>query len=98
LLAGVSEVNSRVSGIATFAFYLKKNGYRDSTISGTVHTLKALAHNVNLLNPESVKAYLAKAECTTNRKGKVAEDLDGFYKARASTGLSFLLDKESNVN
>jgi hypothetical protein len=33
---GVSEVNSRVSEIATFAFYLKMNGYRDSTISGTV--------------------------------------------------------------
>ena len=84
MLTGVSEVNSRVSEIATFAFYLKKNGYRDSTISGTVHTLKALAHNVNLLNPESVRAYLAKAECSINRRGKVAEDLDRFYRYKVS--------------
>ena len=30
--------------------------------------------------PESVKAYLAKAGYSINRKDKVAEDLDRFYK------------------
>jgi integrase len=70
-----------VSEIATFAFYLKKNGYRDSTVRSTVATLKALANKVNLLEPESVKAYLANAEhISINRKGKISEDLDRFYK------------------
>jgi integrase len=69
-----------VSEIATFAFHLKKNGYRDSTIRGTVATLKALSHNVNLLDPESVKACLARAQCSINRKGKICEDLDRFYR------------------
>jgi integrase len=59
---------------------MKKEGYRDSTIRGTVHTLKAVAHNANLLEPESVKAYLARAECSINRKEKITEDLDRFYK------------------
>lgn len=69
-----------LSELATFAFHLKKNGYRESTIRGTVQALKALTHHVNLLEPESVKAYLANAECSINRKGKVAEDLDRFYR------------------
>ena len=72
------------SEIATFAFHLNKNGYRDSTIRGTVHTLKALAHHVNLLDPESVKAHLAKAECSINRKAKICEDLDRFYKYKGT--------------
>ncbi len=69
-----------VSEIAAFAFYLKKNGYRDSTIRGTVTALKALTHHVNLHDPEAVKAYLANTECSINRKGKIVEDLDRFYK------------------
>jgi len=45
-----------------------------------VQALKALTRHVNLLDPELVKGYLAKAECSINRKGKVCEDLDRFYK------------------
>jgi integrase len=65
--------------VATFAFWMKKNGYHDATIHGTVHTLKALAHKCKLLEPESAKAYLAKAEFSINRKQKICEDLDRFY-------------------
>jgi integrase len=39
-----------------------------------------LAHHINLLDPEPVKAHLAKAECSINRKAKICEDLDRFYK------------------
>ncbi len=76
----IDEPTPLHSEIATFAFYLKKNGYRDSTIRGTVHALKALAHHVNLLDPEAVKAYLTRVECSINRKAKICEDLDRFYK------------------
>jgi hypothetical protein len=66
--------------IGTFAFWMKKNGYRDATIAGTVHTLKALANKCKLLVPELAKAYLATAEFSINRKQKVCEDLDRFYR------------------
>lgn len=45
-----------------------------------MQALKALTHHVNLLDPELVKGYWAKAECSINRKGKICEDLDRFYK------------------
>ena len=45
-----------------------------------MQALKALTHHVNLLDSELVKGYLAKAECSINRKGKICEDLDRFYK------------------
>ena len=72
-----------MSEVAAFAFYLQKNGYRDSTIRGTVSSLKALTHHVSLLDPEAVKSHLAKAECSINRKVKITEDLDRFYKYKA---------------
>jgi integrase len=45
-----------------------------------VQALKALAHHVNLHDPEAVKAYLANTESSINRKGKIVEDLDRFYR------------------
>ncbi len=45
-----------------------------------MQALKALTHHVNLQDPEAVKAYLANVECSINRKGKIVEDLDRFYK------------------
>jgi len=45
-----------------------------------IHTHKALTHHCNLLNTESAKTYLAKAESSINRKQKICEDLDRFYK------------------
>jgi len=68
------------SEIATFAFWMKKNVFKDSTVLATVHTLKAVTNNVNLTDLESVKAYLARAGGSINRKGEVVEDLDRFYR------------------
>ena len=68
------------SEVAAFAFWMKKNGFKDSTIRGTVHTLKAVVTYVELSQPESVKAYLANASSSINRKAKVVEDLDRFYR------------------
>jgi integrase len=59
---------------------MQKNGYRESTTRGTIQALKAVVNRCNLLEHESVKAYLARAECSINRKEKVCEDLDRFYK------------------
>ena len=59
---------------------MQKNGYRESTIRGTVHTLKAVGRKCNLLEPEFVKAHLNGMGCGFNRKEKIWEDLDRFYK------------------
>jgi len=77
---GPTTVHTGPSEIAAFAFHLQKNGYRESTIRGTVHSLKALTHHVDLLDPKAVKAHLARAECSINRKGKLVEDLDRFCR------------------
>ena len=59
---------------------MQSNGYRPATIQHTVRTLKAVARRARLLEPEKVKAYLGKAEVSENRKIKICEDLDRFYK------------------
>jgi len=58
------------------------DGYRPATISHTVRTLKAVARRTNLLEPEKVKGFLGKAEVSENRKIKICEDLDRFYKLK----------------
>ena len=74
---------------------MKKNGFRDSTILGTVHTLKALVAHVELSQPESVKAYLANASSSINRKAKVVEDLDRFYRYK---GIQWLKPNYNRVD
>ena len=71
------------SEVAAFAYWMQSNGYRPATISHTVRTLKAVARRANLLDPEKVKEYLGKAEVSENRKIKICEDLDRFYRWKA---------------
>jgi integrase len=59
---------------------MRKEGYRDSTIRGTVNTLKAVGKRTDLLNPESVKAWLTSSPVSINRKEKICQDLARFYK------------------
>jgi len=42
-------------------------------------TPKGLARRTNLLDPESVKSYLANAQLSENRKTKLLEDVSRFY-------------------
>jgi len=39
--------------------WMRKQGYRESTIQSSVQALKAVARRANLLDPESTKAYRA---------------------------------------
>jgi len=57
---------------------MQKQGYRESTIQP--RALKGIARRADLLNPESVKAYLASSQLSENRKEKVCDDLAGFYR------------------
>jgi hypothetical protein len=58
---------------------MRKSGYRNSTTQTCVRALKGLARRANLLDPESVKSYLATAELSENRKTKLLEDVSRFY-------------------
>jgi integrase len=58
---------------------MQKQGYRESTIRSSVSALKSIARNANLLNPEGVKGYLARAEFSESRKEKLTWDLARFY-------------------
>jgi hypothetical protein len=58
---------------------MQKQGYRKSTVRYCVQALKSLARNANLLEPESVKTYLASADFSESRKAKLTEDLARFY-------------------
>ena len=68
-----------LSEILNFAFWMRKAGYRNSTVQTCVRALKALARRTNLLDPESVKSYLANAQLSKNRKMKLLEDVSRFY-------------------
>jgi hypothetical protein len=59
-----------------------REGYRKSTIEPCIRALKAIAKKTNLLDPESVKAYLASAFLSENRKEKLADDLARFYTCK----------------
>jgi integrase len=58
---------------------MRKTDYRNSTVQTCVRALKALARRTNLLDPESVKSYLANAKLSENRKTKLLEDVSRSY-------------------
>jgi hypothetical protein len=64
---------------------MRKQGYRESTIQPCVRGLRAIMKRANLLNPESVKTYLASAPLSENRKEKLTDDLARFYHYKQIT-------------
>jgi hypothetical protein len=78
------EIQNSSGEITAFAFHLKKNGYRGSTIGGTVRTLKAMVNNGNPLERQLVKGYLAEAKCSINSEWKICEYSDRFYKQKGN--------------
>ena len=60
---------------------MEKEGYRPSTIRGAVKNLKALSRHCNILNPESLKAYLSRETYGENNKDKILGDMARLYKS-----------------
>jgi integrase len=58
---------------------MNKQGYRHSTVHYCIQALKSIARQVSLLDPESVKGYLASMNVSEARKAKLVEDLARFY-------------------
>jgi integrase len=59
---------------------MKKEGYRNSTCYFAVRTLKRLDRQCNILEPETVKRFLANCSWTEGGKQRVAEEIDRFYR------------------
>jgi len=70
---------NKSSVLVEFAFHLKREGYKESTILYNVKALKALAKSSDLDDPESVKDAIAIRDVSDNRK----EVLVVFYKRYA---------------
>lgn len=68
-----------VGDIVSFGLWMKKQGYRASTVHYCIQALKSVARRASLLDPESAREYLAAAEISEGRKAKLAEDLARFY-------------------
>jgi integrase len=65
--------------ILSFGLWMNKQGYRHSTVHYCVQALKSMARQVSLLDPESVKTFLASTDVSEARKAKLVEDLARFY-------------------
>ena len=59
------------SKVLEHAFWLKKEGYRESTIVSRVKLLAGLAKKADLLDPESVKIAVARLGVTEGRKENI---------------------------
>jgi hypothetical protein len=54
--------------IVNFLFYLKKKGYRKSTLEGYSDVFKYLARNIGIDDVEAVKAFIANKQVSEARK------------------------------
>ncbi len=66
--------------ILSFGLWVRREGYRESTIQPRIRALKAMSRRADLLNPESVKAYLASSQLSENPKEKLCDDPAGFNR------------------
>jgi integrase len=72
--------NQALSDLVAFGFWMQRQGYRPSTVTSCVKTLKAVARRSHISDPERVKGYLASAEMGENRKQTVVDHLVRFYR------------------
>ncbi len=79
---GSNTEHPSLASLVEFAFHLRKEGYRDSTIERAVKVLKSLARRCNLDYPEEVKALLARVEWELGTKELACSVLANYYRYR----------------
>ena len=57
--------------ILNLLLHLRKQGFRYSTLDGFSRRLRAISNNSDLDDPESVKEYIARLECSEGYKGNL---------------------------
>jgi len=82
--AGPTKCISRTQRerIVNFLFYLKKKGYRESTLEGYSDVFKHLARNVNIDDVEAVKAFIANKQVSEARKQVLVDKYAQYCKWR----------------
>jgi len=80
--AGATSETTEIKGkILDFAWWLRKEGYADSTIEMNVKALRILQERgAELYNPESVKSVIAQQSWSQNRRKNVINAYDLFAK------------------
>ena len=86
---------SSLSEILSYGFWMRKQGYRPSTIQAAISTLKSIAKKAFLLNPDAVKTHLASRKVSESRKEKICVDLARFYKFK---GIPFQIPRYHRVD
>lgn len=59
---------------------MQKQGYKPPTIRGTVNSLKSVDRRTNLLDVESILAYVARIQVSEARRENLSNHLQRFYK------------------
>ena len=80
--------------ILNFLWFLKKEGYKESTILNYSKSLRDIAKHVNLDDPEAVKDYIAKKPVSDARKEIIVNCYDKYCKWR---GIPFKKPKYRRV-
>jgi integrase len=83
LAAGATKGNNReVQGeIVQYLWWMKKQGYAQSTIKGRIKLLKRLLRlGANLYDPESIKEVIAKQEWSESRKANAVDAYTSFLQ------------------
>jgi integrase len=84
--AGDIETKSVRELVFNFAWWMKKQGYAESTIEGRTKIIKILAkRGVNLFDPESVKEGIANQEWSAGRKANAVDAYSGFLLMHGKT-------------
>jgi integrase len=58
---------------------MRKKPYSEATVRSTVACIKSIARQANLVDPESVKEYIAKSRVSQNRKCVLADAIARYY-------------------
>ena len=80
--AGATETSADISSkLVEFAWWMKKQGYAESTIAVRVNALKVLhKRKANLYDPESVKEAIARQKWSEGRKANAVKAYTTFLK------------------
>lgn len=80
--AGATETSqANIKGkILEYLWHLKKLGRKETTVKGYGKILNTLAKQTNILNPEAVLEFLAKASVNETTKHDYAKTLNSFYR------------------
>jgi len=83
--AGDIDASNVKELLFNFAWWMKKQGYAESTILSRTRIMKNLSRRIDIFDPESVKELIAKQKWTARRKQTVAEAYSCFLRMHELT-------------